>query len=58
MALISVINGDMLGATSEPGEHVDWSTPDTMTAAEWEDVLDQPIEEFAAQSPHMIVWEA
>lgn len=52
-----IINSDMLGTPTEPGEHVDWSSPDIMTRGEWEALLEQRLEEFAASAPHMIVFE-
>lgn len=55
--LIGIINAHMYGHPSEPGEYVDWSAPDYMTRAEWRDFLGVPVEVFAADNPHMIVWE-
>lgn len=57
MTLIAMINGHMIGTPAEPGEHVDWSSPDVMTADEWRDLLGEPVDTYAADSPHMIVWE-
>jgi len=55
--LIAVINGDMLGTESAPGEYVDWNKPDIMTPAEWFEFIGCTVEQLAAESPHMIVWQ-
>lgn len=55
--VIGIVNADMFGTPSEPGEHVDWSLPDYFTAEEWVKVLTEPVEDFAATATHMIVFE-
>lgn len=55
--MIAMINAHMLGTPTEPGEHVDWSEPDIMTEADWTELLGTSVAEYAASSPHMIVWE-
>ena len=52
-----VLNADMYGTPAEPGEHVDWSTPDVFTEAELEDLVEMPVAEYAQSAPHMIVAE-
>lgn len=54
---IGILNAHMFGAATEPGERVDWSTPDIDTSAGWAETLGEPVEEYAAKNPHMIVFE-
>lgn len=57
MQRIGVINADMFGTPSEPGEHIDWSEPDFFTPSEAEFLLGD-VAAYAASNPHMIVWDA
>jgi hypothetical protein len=57
MPLIGMVNAHMFGHASEPGEYVDWFAPDYDTVEGWRDLLGMTIEEYAADSPHMIVFE-
>ena len=57
MDLIGCINADMIGTKSEPGEHVDWNAPEFYTTEEWAWWFNEPIEEVAASTPHLIFWE-
>src|SRR5512143_1198921 len=56
--VIGLLNSPMFGTPTEPGEHVDWSEPDYFEVADFEDNVEQTIEAYAADNPHMIVWEA
>jgi hypothetical protein len=56
MTLIGIVNAHMFGHATEPGEHVNWSTPDYDTAEGWCDVLGITVEEYAAGNPHMIAF--
>lgn len=56
MSRYGIINADMFGTESSPGEHIDWSAPDVMTRQEWADLLGQSLETYAAENPHMIVF--
>lgn len=56
--LIGMLNAGMFGHATEPGEHVDWSAPDYRTAGQWLDTLGQDVATYAADNPHMIVFEA
>ena len=56
MAIYGLINSHMFGQATEPGEYVDWSEPDYATAEEWRYLLGQTIPEYAADSPHMIIF--
>lgn len=53
--MIAIINAHMIGAATEPGEYVDWSSPDVMPEQEWTDLLGMSVAEFADANPHMIV---
>lgn len=55
--LYLVINADMFGTPSAPGEHVDWSTPDVFRAEDFEDLVSSDVATYAGDSPHMIVME-
>lgn len=55
--MIGIINSTMFGAPLEPTEHVDWSSPDWNTREDWEGLLGQSVEDYAASWPHMIVFE-
>lgn len=57
MKNIGMINADMFGWPREIGEHCDWSTPDYWNDMEWADFFGISIEEYAATTPHMIIWE-
>jgi hypothetical protein len=54
--MIGIINAHMMGATSEPGEYVDWSEPDVMTERDAEFLLGD-VAAYAASNPHMIIFE-
>lgn len=53
---IGLLNRDMLGVESAPGEHVDWSSPDIMNVRDAEYLLGD-IAAYAESHPHMIVFE-
>lgn len=53
-----ILNLDMFGTPSEPGEHVDWSVPDYFDAETILDICGMSPEEYAETSPHMLVFEA
>lgn len=55
--MIGIINAHMFGTEAEIGEHVNWSRPDVDTSEGWADTLGMSVEEYAASSPHMIVFE-
>ena len=55
--MIAILNAHMFGSETEPGEHVDWSTPDVDTVEGWTDTLGMDVVEYAATAPHMIVFE-
>lgn len=55
-ATYGLINSHMFGQNTEPGEYVNWSEPDYATAEEWRDLLGQDVTDYAANSPHMIVF--
>jgi hypothetical protein len=55
--VIGILNASMFGTPREPGEHVNWSRPDIMPRDDWYYLLGVPVEEYAATSPHMIVFE-
>lgn len=51
-----LINSAMFGAATEPGEHVEWSTPDYYVAETFTFLgLGDPAT-YAAENPHMIVF--
>lgn len=55
--MIGILNAHMFGTLAAPGEHVNWSTPDVDTPEGWYGLLGVTVEEYAATSPHMIVFE-
>ena len=55
--MIAIINAAMFGTPSEPGEYVDWSTPDVHDEIEWFEILGVDVATFAEDNPHMIVWD-
>lgn len=55
--MIAILNAHMFDRATEPGEHVDWSSPDVYPADEWHRILGESVEEYAAANPHMIVFE-
>lgn len=54
--MIGIVNADMFGSESAPGEHVDWSAPDVDTAPGWAASLGQSVADYAEDNPHMIVF--
>lgn len=57
-AIVGVINADMFGRDTAPGERVDWSAPDYYTANDFAALVGQDVATYAAASPHMIVFVA
>lgn len=55
--MFGMVNADMFGTESAPGEYVDWSAPDIMTREEWADLLGTSLESYASWNLHMIVFE-
>lgn len=56
--MIGIINSAMFGRDSEPGEYVNWSAPDYFEPDEFAQLVGvDSVEDYAAASPHMIVFE-
>lgn len=55
--LVGIVNAAMFGTATEPGEYTDWSTPDVDTREGWATLLGSSVEDYAADNPHMIVFE-
>lgn len=52
-----VLNADMFGHPSEPGEYVNWSEPEMLTGDDFVNMGIGTAEFYAATNPHMIVFE-
>lgn len=56
-SMIGLVNAHMLGATAEPGEHVNWAEVEVMSEATFVSLVEMSVAEYAEASPHMIVFE-
>lgn len=54
---IGLINSHMIDIKAEVGEHVNWGEPDFFNSVVFEELTNQPLEEYAEENPHMIIWE-